>query len=223
MISVVVRTKNEEFWIGRCLRAVTLQDYPEKEILVVDSGSADSTLDIVKDFNCTVIRMKPEEFTYGKALNLGFRSARGNFLVSLSAHCIPLNNKWLDRLLINFDSSDIAGVYGRQEPLSDSDAFDKRDLWITFGLDRKIQVNEPFFHNANSMIRRDIWESFPFAEGLSGVEDRDWAKRVLEHGHKIIYDPWASVYHYHGIHQKRDEARCKRVVEVIEKIENKRS
>jgi rhamnosyltransferase len=52
------------------------------------------------------------------------------------------------------------------------------------------------------------------------VEDRDWAKKVLGRGYKIIYEPSASVYHHHGIHQGRNVERAERVVRVIEMINN---
>jgi len=71
----------------------------------------------------------------------------------LSGHCIPANERWLLRFSANFSKPSIAGVYGRQEPLPDSTAFDKRDLWTTFGRDRRTQRHDHFFHNANSMIR----------------------------------------------------------------------
>ena len=220
MISVVIRTKNEADWIGRCLTAVRRQDYAEFEVIVVDNDSTDGTREIAAGFDCRVLRIGDAEFTFGRALNYGIRAARGELIAILSGHSIPVNDKWLERLALVFTQPDIAGAYGRQEPLQDTSDFDKRDLWTTFGLDRRIQTKDFFFHNANSMIRRDIWESVPFNENLEGVEDRDWARRVLQMSYKISYEPYASVYHFHGIHQGRDEARAARVAHVIELINN---
>jgi glycosyltransferase involved in cell wall biosynthesis len=220
MISVVIRSKNEEQWIRRCLTAVSLQDCDGLEIIVVDNGSQDNTLDIAREFRCKVLTIDDREFSFGRALNMGIREARGEYVAVLSAHCIPLNNRWLARMAMDFTEEGIAAVYGRQEPLPDSDVFDKRDLWTVFGLEAKVQTKDFFFHNANSMIRRKLWESIPFDEELTGVEDRDWAKKVIERGYKIVYEPQASVYHFHGIHQALDRARCERVVRVIEFIHN---
>jgi hypothetical protein len=115
-----------------------------------------------------------------------------------------------------------AAVYGKQEPLPDSSDFDKRDLWTTFGAERRVQRGQDyFFHNANSLIRRSLWERMPFDEEINGVEDRAWAKQVLAEGYQIIYAPLASVHHYHGIHQGRNEARAKRVAKVIELIQQR--
>jgi GT2 family glycosyltransferase len=74
------------------------------------------------------------------------------------------------------------------------------------------------FHNANSMIRRSVWMAVPFDEEISGVEDRDWARKVLARGYQIVYEPLASVYHHHGIHQGLDPDRAERVVRVIQMI-----
>lgn len=221
MISVVIRTRNEEEWIRGCLLAITNQDYHEVEIIVVDHDSQDKTLDIARQFDCRILTVGKDEFSFGRALNMGAQEAGGEFVAALSAHCIPLNDKWLKKLQAGFSDERIAAVYGRQEPLPGSDIFDKRDLWTTFGQEKRVQTKDYFFHNANSMIKRSIWEKIRFDESLSGVEDREWARRVIGQGYKIVYEPLASVYHHHGIHQGRDVERCKRVVKVIEWINGK--
>lgn len=218
MISVLIRTKNEEEWIAHCLRAVSQQRGCEFEIVVMDNASSDRTVEIVQQFDCRLHTISEPEFSHGRALNRGIAAARGDLIAIISGHCIPANERWLARLAAPFADSQVAGVYGRQEPLPDSNDFDKRDLWTTFGLDRRVQVRDWFFHNANSMIRRDVWTRAPFDETLDGVEDRDWAKRTQEQGYVIVYEPRASVFHHHGIHQGRDEKRARRVARVIELI-----
>lgn len=218
MISVVIRVKNEERWIGRCLMSVSKQNYPDFEVIVVDNESDDGTLETVRRFDCRILTISDKEFSHGRALNLGISKASGELMAILSGHCIPVNDRWLTRLESAFTSPDIVGVYGRQEPLPDTIDLDKRDLWTTFGKDRRVQEADYFFHNANSMIRKDIWQKLPFNEDLDGIEDRDWGKRVLEHGYRVVYEPMASVFHHHGINHGRDEARAARVVRVIELI-----
>ena len=143
-------------------------------------------------------------------------------MVSLSAHCIPLHDQWLSAFARECPSAFVAAVYGKQGPLPDTSDFDKRDLWTTFGAERRVQFGQDyFFHNANSMISKAAWERIRFDEGLSGLEDRDWAKKVLADGYQIIYAPLASVHHYHGIHHGRNEDRVKRVVRVIELIQQR--
>jgi len=216
LVSVAIRTKNEEDWIGTCLFAVANQSLVDFEIILVDNESTDPTLKIARSFDVKVVTIPAQGFSYGRAINLGIEAASGRYVTILSGHCIPRDNYWLGKLLANFQDPAVAGVYGRQEPMPDTNDFDKRDLWTTFGVERRVQHKDYFFHNANSMIRRTVWENHPFDEKLDGLEDRIWAKRVLAEGYVIVYEPFASVYHHHGIHQGRDEKRAERVVKVIE-------
>ena len=221
MISVVIRTQNEESWIGRCLAAVTAQNYPDFEIIIVDNESTDGTLAIVEQFNCRLVHIRNEDFTFGRSLNWGIKDAQGEYIAILSGHCIPVNERWLSSLHASLNEGTIAGVYGRQLPLPDTTPYDKRDLWTTFGIERRVQTKDIFFHNANSIIRRSIWETTPFDEEIQGVEDRDWAQRVLAQGYHVAYEPTAAVYHYHGIHHGRDARRSARVARVIELINDR--
>lgn len=217
-VSIIIRAKNEERWIAACLREVFSQDYKNFEVILVDNDSSDKTVEKAKAFPIAKI-ISIRDYLPGKALNLGIREARGEYIVSLSAHCIPVNTQWLSSLLKNLQGTEeIAGVYGRQEPMSYSTDFDKRDMLTVFGLDRRVQVRDTFFHNANSMIPRRILEKFPFDEEVTNIEDRMWAEEMIRQGYKIIYEPSARVFHYHGIHHNRDAGRAARVVQVLESL-----
>ena len=74
LVSVIVRTKNEEKWITACLGAVFRQTYPDFEVIVVDNGSTDRTLERVAQFDVQVVNI--DQFLPGRALNLGIREAR---------------------------------------------------------------------------------------------------------------------------------------------------
>lgn len=218
-ISIIVRTKNEERWIGHCLRTLYNQDFKDFEIILVDNESTDHTVQVAKRFPITKL-VNISKFKPGLAINEGIRASTGKYLVCLSAHCIPKNTNWLSTLRKNFDGNEkYAAVYGRQLPLSFTDPVDKRDLLIVFGQDRRVQIKDYFFHNANSMFRRDIWEKYPFDEEVTNIEDRVWGKTITEAGYQIVYDPEASVYHYHGLHQGNSPARAKGVVSIIEKVD----
>jgi glycosyltransferase involved in cell wall biosynthesis len=217
MISIIIRTKNEERWITQCLQSVLGQEYKKFEVIIVDNQSTDKTIEKAKTFPISKV-VTCGEYLPGKALNMGIRESRGDYIAILSGHCIPVNKLWLTNLLRNFNEGSVAGVYGRQEPMEFTSDADKRDLALVFSLDRKVQLKDSFFHNANSMIRRDIWQETPFNETVTNIEDRVWAKEVLEKGSKIIYEPEASVYHYHGIHQNGDEERCANVVRILESL-----
>ncbi len=218
-ISIIVRTKNEERWIGHCLAMIYEQDYKNFEVVLVDNASTDHTIQVAQRFPLASI-INIDKFLPGKALNEGILASSGRFIVCISAHCIPKSTNWLSSLLKNFETDDkLAGVYGRQLPLSFSADIDKRDLLIVFGQDRRVQVKDYFFHNANSMLRRDVWEQFPFDEAVTNIEDRVWGKAVITAGYHIVYDPEAAVYHHHGLHQGNAPRRARGVVSIIEQID----
>lgn len=220
MVSIILRSFNEERWIGACLEAIVKQTYQDYEIILVDNKSTDKTLEKAKKYPIKILNI--DEFLPGKALNVGVKASLGKYFVCLSAHCIPTNIYWLENFVKNFIGGDenLAAVYGRQEPMSFTSATDKRDLLTIFGLDRKIQYKDSFFHNANSMIRKDLWEKTPFDEKVTNIEDRVWAREMQKQGLHIAYDPNPSVYHWHGIHQNQNEERCQNVVRIIESLNN---
>ena len=214
--SIVIRTRNEERWISACLRNVMDQAYPPFEVILVDNRSIDRTVARARTFDVRVIDV--EEYLPGKALNAGIRASKGDVIVCLSGHCVPTSRSWLGALMRNLEDESVAGVYGRQQPLSYSTPRDKRDLLTIFGLDRRVQRRDSFFHNANSAMLRAHWEELPFDETVTNIEDRVWAKHMIDRGYCLVYEPEASVYHYHGIHQDGDPERARNVVHIIESL-----
>jgi rhamnosyltransferase len=219
-VSIIVRTYNEEKWIGHCLEAIFKQKFENFEVILVDNNSTDHTIQIAKRYPISKI-VSIADFFPGKALNDGIRGSSGNYIICISAHCIPKDNLWIQNLYKNFNKSQkIAGVYGRQLPLSFTGDADKRDLLISFGQDKKIQEKDYFFHNANSMIPREVWDQFPFEEDLTNIEDRVWGKLVIEAGYKIIYEPTAPVYHYHGLHQHGNSSdRARGTATILDRLD----
>ena len=179
-VSIIIRTKNEEKWIGHCLSAIYTQNFSNFEVILVDNMSTDGTINKALTYPIKIVTI--DDFFPGKAINDGIRESKGEVVVIISGHCIPVNQDWLGNLLKNINKKGVGGVYGRQEPLSFSSSLDKRDLAITFGLDAKTQTKDSFFHNANSAIKRSVWEEFPFDEKATNIEDRIWGKKIIESG-----------------------------------------
>ena len=217
LVSIIIRTKNEEKWIGSCLRATCNQTYKNIEIILVDNKSSDLTLTRAKEYPVKVVTI--DNFLPGKAINMGIKASAGEYLVCLSGHCVPTNDTWLEKLIYDLKDPNVAGVYGRQEPLSFTSDIDKRDLLITFGMDKKIQIKDSFFHNANSAFRRDVWDRYPFDEEVTNIEDRVWGQEIIIAGMKIIYEPEASVFHWHGIHHDLNPERAHKIVRIMEGLE----
>ena len=173
----------------------------------------------IKKYPIKLIKIK--NFLPGRAINDAIKISSGEIIVCLSAHCIPVNNSWLKNIIYPLKNKKFAGVYGRQEPMPYSSNYDKRDLMLLFGLDRKIQSKDPFFHNANSAFLKKIWKNYKFDEKTTNIEDRIWGNQVLSKGYKILYEPKASVFHFHGVHQNLDPERCASVVRIMEKTMQK--
>ncbi len=218
MISVILRTKNEERWIAQSIRKILSQSVRDIEIVLVDNQSTDKTVVRARHEYPDIKVVEVEQYTPGFALNRGIQASTGQLIAILSAHCLPVDGTWLCKLADNFGDQGVAGVYGRQIPLKYTKSSDKRDLLVTFGLDRRVQVKDSFFHNANSMIRRSVWEKIPFDETVKNIEDRVWGKSVIESGYTLVYEPGAIVHHYHGIHQDNDQQRADSVVRIMENL-----
>lgn len=218
-ISIIIRSFNEAKWIGLCLSAVKKQIFKDYEIILVDNNSQDGTLDIAKRFKDIKI-ITIDNFKPGLAINIGINKSKGSYIVCLSAHCIPKNKFWLKKLYESINKKKkVAGVYGRQIPLSYSSDSDKRDLLITFGKDKRIQTKDTFFHNANSIIPKKVWLKYKFDEKVNNIEDRVWAKKVISKGYKIIYEPESIVYHHHGIHHNNDKKRANKIISIMNRID----
>ena len=136
-ISIIIRTKNEERWIEICLQKIYEQKEKNFEVIIVDNNSKDKTVIKPKKFPVKVIKIK--NFLPGKAINLGIKKSNGKYIVCLSAHCIPENKDWLTKIIKGLNDKNIAGIYGRQKPLSYSSDFDKRDLLNYLVLKKKFK------------------------------------------------------------------------------------
>ncbi len=196
--SIVIRSFNEERWLPDVLRSIERQTYRDFEILLVDSGSFDRTREIGAAFGARIVTLRSEDFTFGHSLNLGASEARGSLLAILSAHAIPTDDQWLERLVAPLRGNGTAMVFGGQRGHEVSKFSEARDFERVFP-DQPLQMDDEhvFVNNANSAVRRDLWEQHPFDEGLPGLEDAEWAIHWMDRGKSVLYEPSACIFHVH--------------------------
>lgn len=197
-VSIIIRAFNEEKYLPRLFDALSTQMYRDFETVVVDSGSTDRTRAIARERADKLVCISSHDFTFGYSLNEGIRAAAGQCMVIVSAHAIPTNEYWLHNLIAPLSDKKTAMVYGRQQGWQTSKFSETRDLERMFG-SRRFCMKPPdyFANNANSAIRKDLWEQHPFDETLPGLEDIAWAKYWADRGYIILYEPNAVIYHIH--------------------------
>jgi rhamnosyltransferase len=196
-VSLIVRCFNEEAHIGRLLTGAVRQNRPPDEIVVVDSGSTDRTLDVASKFDVKVVSIAPESFSFGHALNVGIAASTAEIMIIASAHVYPVFDTWIEKLVAPFVDEQVALTYGRQQTPFDGRFSEQRLLSQWFPAQSTHRQRHPFCNNANAAIRRSAWERRPYDEQLTGLEDLDWAKYVMETGRSIAYIAEAPVVHVH--------------------------
>lgn len=196
-ISVVIRACNEEKHIAQLLDGIARQSVNDQEIILVDSGSTDRTLEIASQFPLKVVRIQPQDFTFGYSLNQGISQTHGDMIVIASAHVYPVYPDWLECLLAPFTNPRVALTYGKQRGNS-LNKFSEQQIFQRWYPDHSQphQAN-PFCNNANAAIRRSIWDKYHYDETLSGLEDLEWAHRIMAQGYVISYVAEAEVIHIH--------------------------
>lgn len=219
-ISIIILAKNEEKYIGSTLDMVFRQDIDkEYEVIVIDSGSQDSTLEIAKRYPIKIVEIPAQEFGHGRTRNLGAQMANGGIVVFLNADATPRNEDWLRSLVANFKNDEkIVGAYSYTYPRPDCNPLDARSILTDsylFDENKKVKYIESFFksnqmdaeekrklisfHTISCVINKNILLKNPFADIPFG-EDLEWSRRMLENGFKLIYEPKSEVIHSHNIH-----------------------
>jgi len=196
--SIVIRAYNEEKHIGRLLEGIRRQTLQDVEVILVDSGSNDATASIAESFGARIVKIRPEEFTFGRSLNYGVREATREFVVIASAHIYPVYPDWLETLLHPFQDEKVALTYGKQRG-PETARFSEQQIYHHWYRDASsLRQETAFCNNANAAIRKSLWEENPYDETLTGLEDLAWAKWAKEQGHAIAYVAEAEIIHVHN-------------------------
>jgi glycosyltransferase involved in cell wall biosynthesis len=215
-VSIVIPAKNGRPTVGPCLDAVLAQEYDgEVEVLVIDSGSTDGTLDDVSARpSVRLHEIHPTAFDHGDTRNTGAGLTSGEAIVFLVQDAEPVGPHWLKNLVGNLDDPAVAGAFSRILPRPDAGPLVKKgtegdlcfrseriesrmanpDAWrMQDPHSLRVAVN---FNDVSSVLRRSVWENLPFQRGMFG-EDIKFARAAIEAGHTIVFDPTSEVLHSH--------------------------
>jgi len=216
-VSVVVPTYNGAATLPALLDALSAQKTGHPlEIIAVDSGSTDRTLDLLEGRVSTTVRIPPDEFDHGLTRNAGIERAHGDFVVLLVQDALPVSGDWINCLTAPLlADTTLAATFARQEARPDASALTRVQLqrysatqavsWTSRlpGGSSELGALSPVerlqrctFDNVASCIRRSVWLQLPF-KATPIAEDLEWARDVLLAGHGIAFVPEAAVVHSH--------------------------
>ena len=208
-VSVFIPTFNGEKYIAATITAVLDQKVPEGydlELLIIDSGSRDETVEIIKKFlsdqRVKLIEIPNKQFGHGKTRQLAVAKTRGEFVLFLTQDATPANSLWLRNMIKPFQLSDQVGcVFGRQIPRWDAVPTIKREVasvFANFGPSGAIIFNQNpnnyFFSDVNSAVSRKSIAKVPFRD-LPYAEDQALAQDMMKHGFVKAYAPDGAVNH----------------------------
>jgi rhamnosyltransferase len=208
VISVLIPVKNGGDDLRRCLDGVRRQRVSaDVELIVVDSGSSDGSVELARSYDAIVFEISPETFDHGATRNYAASKARGEYLAFTSQDAYPVDEHWLARLVTPLAQDQVAGVYGRQLAHDHASPPEVYFLDFLYGPRSRVQavggegdgisMSTTLFSNANAAMRREVWARYPFAEDLIMSEDQEWSRRVLLDGYRLVYDADAAVRHSH--------------------------
>jgi len=206
--SVLIPTRNPGPQVHDTLGAIFAQRANfDFEVVVVDSTSHASDVLRMRSFPVQFHQIAPHEFRHGRTRNLLAARARGSILLYLSQDAQPVGTNWMASLLRPFEDDTVAGTYAQQIPRPEADPFIRFFLARTYDSkpvrrrihgDASVRIDQIFFSNVSSAIRRDVWQRYPFRDDLIMSEDQYWAYDVLRAGYDVVYEPAAQVFHSHN-------------------------
>jgi rhamnosyltransferase len=208
VISVLIPVKNGGTALVRCLEAIARQEIEDDvEVVVVDSGSSDGSVDRARELGAQVHEIGPDQFVHGATRNFAAQLSHGDVLVFTVQDAVPNDKRWLAALVGALEGDGVAGAYGRQLPHEDASPPERFFLDFMYGPTARIQrladvqeltFEQTLFSNVNSAIPRRVWESNPFRDDVTMSEDQEWSRRMLLSGRAIAYEPQAAVRHSHA-------------------------
>jgi len=196
--SIIIRTYNEQRHLPVLLSSIQAQQVSfAHETVLVDSGSTDDTLKIAEEFDCRIQHIEKDRFSFGRSLNIGCQAAQGDYLVFVSGHCIPADEYWLGRLLQPLEDGTVVYSFGRQIGNEESRFSECQIFNKYYPKDSRVPQEGFFCNNANAALLKSVWETHPFDEEITGLEDMHLSKRLVALGNRVGYVADSTVFHLH--------------------------
>jgi glycosyltransferase involved in cell wall biosynthesis len=172
---VIIRTFNSELTLGKVLASLgSLKDKPKK-IIIIDSGSSDRTLQIAREFNCSVYAFKGVKFNYSAALNQGIQRISEEYCLILSSHVL-IKSPYLISIMHKYILKDRPVAYLNMSNIKDNYL---EVSHINFDGFNGIQ-------NPCALYKTSILKKIGFEEQLPTAEDQYFAKKLFENGFKTF-------------------------------------
>lgn len=211
-ISIIIPTKNAGDEFSFLMKVLRMQEgFREIEIVIVDSGSTDDTVEIAKYNNAKIVQIKPKEFTHSYARNLGAKNATGDYLLFTVQDALPPSLTWLYELFQVLKNEDVVAVSCAETPREDADLFYRQVCWNHYNFlgindgDRIFSLPEKTDHislrqNAQlsdlaNLISREVFEKYQYRLGYA--EDLDLGIRLIKDGYKIAFLGSVRIIHSH--------------------------
>lgn len=204
-VSVVIPVKDRAPELQRCLDSLSSLHYPREklEVLVVDDGSRDDSLDVAKTWGAVALSSGGEGLGPAMARNVGANVARGEILAFIDSDCVAKKD-WLSQLLPVFGDPEIAAVGGMVEGLFTTSALDRyEEVMSSLNLgfrERFVREGRDMFYlpSCNLLVRKGaFFEVDCFNSTMHVGEDVDLSYRLRDKGWRIAYIPAGEICHAH--------------------------
>ncbi|MBL7056157.1 glycosyltransferase [Candidatus Woesearchaeota archaeon] len=199
-ISIIVPVLNSEKTIEQCIISLLNQHYPKNkyEIIIVDNGSEDRTLDIIKKFEKKIIILnQPKRGSY-KARNKGLKHAKGEIIAFTDSDCIP-NRKWIFHIINAFENKNLKVVGGDIKALDTSSVLLRYCNEYSHLQKPLLYSNLPSFATANMAVnKKSLKQTIAFNESLERGADTEFCSRIIKNSGEACYEPKALVRHVYS-------------------------
>lgn len=218
-VSIVIPVLNGGNQLSSLLAKIRKQEKVSNiEILVIDSGSTDNTVQISREFEAKLIEIPKEEFNHGATRQLGVEKASGEFIVFTVHDACPVNNRWLYKTLKCFrENPDLSVISGIQMVNEDADLYSKwinEQTYKAYGLQEDLEFflkdtssfeylpdnirrTVSFVDDVCACYRKEALQEFGF-RNIPNAEDIDIGVRMAKAGLHLGFLYTNGVYHWHS-------------------------